>query len=169
MIQPFEGKTPVIGEQVFVADNATVIGDVRLSEHVSIWHGSVLRGDVGTISIGPRTNIQDLTVIHVTGGTFDTTIGADVTVGHRVMLHGCTVGDLVLIGMGAILLDGSVVESETVVGAGSLVTPGMRIPEGSVAMGSPARVVRKLTEAERENLRASAAGYVQLAARYRTP
>jgi carbonic anhydrase/acetyltransferase-like protein (isoleucine patch superfamily) len=169
VILPFEGKAPSVGDGVFVADTATVLGNVRLGDHASIWYGCVLRGDVGAISIGERTNIQDLTVVHVTGGKFDTHIGADVTVGHRVILHGCTVHDLVLVGMGAILLDGSVVEAETLIAAGALVTPGMRIPSGSLAMGAPARVVRTLSDAEREQLRASAAGYVDLARRHCSP
>jgi carbonic anhydrase/acetyltransferase-like protein (isoleucine patch superfamily) len=168
VIIPFEGKTPSLANDVFVADTATVLGDVRLGEQASVWHGCVLRGDVGAIEVGARTNIQDLTVIHVTGGKFDTTVGADVTVGHRCMLHGCAIGDLVLVGMGAILLDGSVIERECLIGAGALVTPGMRIAEGSLAIGSPARVMRQLTDEEREHLRSSAAAYVELAARHRT-
>ncbi len=163
MITTFQGIAPRLGRDVFVASSADVIGQVTLGDDVSIWYGCVLRGDVGTIAVGPRTNVQDLSVVHVTSGVANTTIGADVTVGHRAILHGCTVHDLALIGMGAIVLDGAVVESECLVGAGSLVSPGMRIPRGSLALGSPAKVVRQLREAELAMLRASAAHYVNLA------
>ncbi|MEZ0313236.1 MAG: gamma carbonic anhydrase family protein [Myxococcota bacterium] len=167
MITTYQGIAPDLGRDVFVAPSADVIGRVTLGDEASIWYGCVVRGDVGTITIGARTNIQDLSVVHVTTGTADTVIGADVTVGHRAILHGCTVHDLALIGMGAILLDGSVVETECLVGAGSLVSPGTRIPRGSLAIGSPARVIRPLRDAELAMLRNSAATYVSLANEHR--
>jgi carbonic anhydrase/acetyltransferase-like protein (isoleucine patch superfamily) len=163
MITTYQDVPPTLGRGVFVAESALVLGRVILGDEANVWYGCVLRGDVGTIRVGARTNIQDLSVVHVTSGTFDTTIGADVTVGHRAILHGCTVEDLVLVGMGAILLDGSVVEPECIIGAGALVSPGTRIPSGSLALGSPAKVVRRLKDAEREHLRSSAQHYVALA------
>ncbi len=166
MIAPYRGVHPQLGKNVFVAPSADVIGKVVLGDEASIWYGCVLRGDVGTITIGARTNIQDLSVVHITGGVTDTAVGADVTVGHRAILHGCTVHDLALIGMGAILLDGCVIESECIIGAGSLVSPGTRIPRGSLALGSPARVVRPLKESELAMLRSSAAHYVEVAAQH---
>ncbi len=167
MIATYKGIAPQLGRYAFVAPSADIIGRVTLGEESSIWYGCVLRGDVGTISIGPRTNIQDLSVIHVTSGVADTVIGADVTVGHRVILHGCTVHDLALIGMGSILLDGCVIESECLIGAGSLVSPGTRIPRGSLALGSPARVVRPLRDSELAMLRTSAEHYVNVAREHR--
>ena len=167
MITNYQGIAPQLGRDAFVAPSADVIGRVTLGDEASIWYGCVARGDVGTITIGARTNIQDLSVIHVTSGVADTVIGADVTVGHRVILHGCTVHDLSLIGMGAILLDGSVVESECLIGAGSLLSPGTRIPRGSLALGSPARVVRPLRDNELAMLRTSAAHYVNVAREHR--
>lgn len=166
MIRAFESAVPELGEGAFVAENATVIGNVKLGAHASVWYGCVVRGDVGSISIGARTNVQDLSVIHVTGGQHDTRIGDDVTIGHRVILHGCTVQDRVLIGMGAIVLDGAVIESDCLIGAGAVVTPGTVIPSGSMALGSPARVVRPLKQSEREFLLKSAAGYVELSGRH---
>lgn len=167
MIKPFEGVAPELSAEAFVAETATVIGKVRLGEQANVWYGCVLRGDVGSITVGARTNVQDLTVIHVTGGKFDTTIGDDVTIGHRAILHGCEVHDRVLIGMGAIVLDGAIIESDCLIGAGAVVTPGTRIPAGSMALGSPARVVRPLKEEERAFLLKSAGGYVELAAKHR--
>lgn len=162
----FEGTKPRLGSDVFVAPGARVIGDVELGDEASVWYNCVIRGDVCPIRIGPRTNIQDLTVIHVEDGEFDTTIGADVTVGHRAILHGCTVDDGSLIGMGATLLNGVHVESNCLVAADALLTPGTHVPEGSVAMGSPAEIVRDVTEAERKGFAESALHYVDLADRH---
>ncbi len=168
MIATFAGCAPVFGQNVFVADGATVLGDVTLGDGVSIWYGSVLRGDVNRISVGARSNIQDVSVVHVTTAKFETRVGADVTVGHRVVLHGCVIGDGVLIGMGAVLLDGVEVGAGCIIGAGALLTPGTKIPAGSLAFGAPARVVRPTTAEERREILASAQRYVQLAARHRT-
>ncbi|MBS2020853.1 MAG: gamma carbonic anhydrase family protein [Deltaproteobacteria bacterium] len=168
MIHTFGGKSPVLGEGAWIAEGAQVIGDVVLGKRVNVWFNSVLRGDVMPIRIGDDTNIQDLTMVHVTGGQYACTIGARVTVGHRVILHGTTVGDLALIGMGAILLDGSEIGSESIIGAGSVVTPRTKIPPRVMAFGSPCRVVRDLKPAELEGLRESAAHYVELAGQYRS-
>ncbi len=166
-IREFGGVAPRIDPTVFLATGSVVVGDVVLGPGASLWFGAVVRGDVNSIRIGARTNIQDQAVVHVTGGTHPTVIGDDVTVGHRAVLHGCTVKDRCLIGIGAIVLDGAVVGEEAMVGAGALVTPGMVVPPRSVVMGAPARVRRTLDDAEVDGLRASAAHYVEYAARYR--
>jgi carbonic anhydrase/acetyltransferase-like protein (isoleucine patch superfamily) len=144
-----------------------VVGDVELGEGSSIWFQSVVRGDVNRIRIGARTNIQDHSTVHVTGGTHPTVVGDDVTVGHRVVLHGCTVKDRCLVGIGAIVLDGAVVEEEAMVGAGALVPPGMVVPSGTLVLGAPAKVKRTLSDEERAFFRTSATRYAGYAARYR--
>lgn len=166
MIAKFEDKFPVIHASAFVAKSAEVIGDVEIGEDSSIWFGSVVRGDVNYIRIGSRTNIQDLSVIHVSGGTHPTVLGDEITVGHRVLLHGCTVDDRCLIGMGAILMDGVHVGEECLVGAGSLLTPGTIVPSRSLVIGSPARVKRELTQDEVEFLDRSWRNYTELKLRY---
>jgi carbonic anhydrase/acetyltransferase-like protein (isoleucine patch superfamily) len=140
------GIRPVLGNDVFLADSATVIGDVVLGDQASVWYSVVIRGDVFPIRIGARTNIQDGTVIHITNGKSATTIGDDVTVGHMALLHGCTVKDRTLIGMGAVVLDDAVVGEESIVAAGALVPPRMVVPPRSLVMGRPAKVARALTE-----------------------
>jgi len=167
VIKAHKGIAPVVSASAFVADNALVLGQVELGANASIWYGCVLRADVGKIRIGENTNIQDLSVIHIESGTFDTTIGNNVTVGHRAMLHGCTVDDYALIGIGAIVLNGAEVGAEALIGAGSLVTPGTKIPPGVLALGSPCRVKRPLTDAEKAHLHESAHHYVQLAREHR--
>ena len=162
----YRGVEPTLGEDVFIAEGARVIGDVTLGDEANVWYNCVLRGDVCPIEIGPRTNIQDLTMIHVTEGEHDTQIGADVTVGHRAILHGCHVEDQVLVGMGAILLDGVHVEPNCLIGAGALLTPGTRVPEGSVALGSPAEIVRDVTDEERREFAESAHHYTDLAGKH---
>jgi len=166
MISKFEDKFPVVHPTAFVAENATVIGDVEIGEESSIWFGSVVRGDVNYIRIGERTNIQDNCVIHVSGGTHPTVLGNEITVGHRVLLHGCTVDDRCLIGMGAILMDGVHVGEECLVGAGSLLTPGTIVPPRSLVIGSPARVKRELTSDEIAFLDRSWRNYTELKLRY---
>ena len=166
MISKFEDKFPVIHPTAFVAENSTVIGDVEIGEDSSIWFGSVVRGDVNYIRIGERTNIQDNCVIHVSGGTHPTVLGSEITVGHRVLLHGCTVDDRCLIGMGAILMDGVHVGEECLVGAGSLLTPGTIVPPRSLVIGSPARVKRELTSDEIAFLDRSWRNYTELKLRY---
>ena len=146
----------------YVAPNATVVGDVTLNQDVSIWYGAVLRGDSGAITVGRGTNIQELCVLHE-----KTTIGAQCTIGHGAIVHGCTIGDRCLIGMGAILLDGAVLGDDCIVGAGALVTGKMDAPDGSMILGSPAKEIRPLTEAEIEGNRQSTRDYLHLAELYR--
>ncbi|MBZ4417418.1 gamma carbonic anhydrase family protein [Myxococcus sp. RHSTA-1-4] len=166
-LRPFRGVSPHVHPSCFVEDSAQVVGDVELGEDSSVWFNAVLRGDVNPIRIGRRTNIQDLTVVHVTSKTHPTHVGDDVTVGHRVILHGCTVGNRVLVGMGAVLMDGVEVGDECIIGAGALLTPGTKVPPGSLVVGSPGKVKRPITEEERAFLRKSAEGYVHLAAEHR--
>ena len=171
-LRPYTGIRPVIGERVYVDEAAVVIGKVTLADDVSLWPYVVARGDVNSISVGARSNIQDLSMLQVTHdgpyspGGFPLVIGADVTVGHKCLLHACTIGDRCLIGMGAIVMDGAVVEDEVLLGAGSLVSPGKRLESGHLYKGSPAQKVRPLTAEEREMLRYSAAHYVRLKDRY---
>ena len=166
MIRSFGGKHPRLAEGVFVDDSAQVIGDVELGGDASVWFGAVLRGDVHYIRIGARTNIQDLTVIHVSEKTHPTVLDEDVTVGHRAILHGCHVMRGCLIGMGAVVMDGVKVGPESLVAAGALVGPGVEIPPRSLARGVPARVVRSLTNAELEHLVYSSQHYVDLKKAY---
>lgn len=156
---------PRLAPSVFVAPNAAVIGDVVIGPSSSIWFSTTLRGDVFPIRIGARTNLQDGVVVHVTGGKASTTVGDDVTVGHQAILHGCTVGSACLVGMGSTVLDLAVIEDECFVAAGSLVTPGTRVPSRSLVMGRPAKVVRRLGETDLADIRESAALYVGYAAR----
>lgn len=162
-IRSFKGIRPQVPASCFIDESAQLIGDIILGEQSSVWCNSVLRADVNPIRIGERTNIQDLTMVHVFHETYTTHIGDDVTVGHHVMLHGCTIGNRVLIGMGAVLMDGVVIEDDCIVAAGALVTPGTRIPSGSLAVGSPAKIKRPLTPEERGFLVQSAANYVRYA------
>lgn len=167
LLKAYAGRAPRIDATAWIADDATVVGDVTLGPGASLWFGVVVRGDVHHVRIGARTNVQDLSVVHVTGGTHPTVIGEEVTVGHRVVLHGCTVHDRCLIGIGAVVLDGAEIGPEAMVGAGSLVPPGMRVPPRTLVMGTPARVKRPLTDEEVAHLRESADHYVGYADRYR--
>lgn len=167
IVEPYGGKAPRLHPTVWVAPDGVVVGDVEIGEGSSVWFGTVVRGDVNRIRIGARTNLQDLTVVHVTSGTHPTVIGDEVTVGHRVVLHGCTVERRALVGIGAIVLDGAVVGEEAMVGAGALVPPGMAVPPRTLVLGSPARVKRALTAEELEGLARSAERYAGYAARYR--
>ncbi len=163
IIGAYHEHEPIIEPGCFIAHNSTVIGEVHLGIDVNIWYGAVLRGDVGSIRVGARTNIQDLSLVHVTDSQFDTFIGDDVTVGHAAILHGCRIEDRVLVGMGSTILDGAVIEPYCIVGANALIPPGKRIPSGSLVVGSPAKVVRILTDAEREAMTLSTAHYVEIA------
>ena len=163
MVMHFATHSPTLGRAAFVAATASVIGQVDMGDESSVWYGCVVRGDVGRISLGARTNIQDLSVIHVTHGTHDTHIAHDVSVGHRVILHGCTVQHHVLVGMGAILMDGVNVGPYSLIGAGALLTPGTQVPERSLVIGSPGRVVRPIRDSEIEIIDRTAALYVKLA------
>ncbi len=166
-ILPFRGEKPILKKDAWVAPGATLIGDVTMGEESAVWFGCVVRGDVHRIEIGARSNIQDLSMIHVThyknpdkSDGNPTIIGDDVTVGHRVMLHGCTLEDACLIGMSATILDGAVIGRESIVGAGSLVTKNKVFPPRSLIMGSPAKIIRELTDGEVAELYASARRYV---------
>jgi carbonic anhydrase/acetyltransferase-like protein (isoleucine patch superfamily) len=150
-----------------VEDSAQVVGDVELGEDSSVWFNAVLRGDVNPIRIGRRTNLQDLSLVHVTTQKHATHVGDDCTVGHHVILHGCLVGNRVLVGMGATLMDGVEVGDECIIGAGALLTPGTKVPPSCLVVGSPGKVKRPITEEERAFLRKSAEGYVHLAAEHR--
>ncbi len=162
-IYSHKGVTPRIGKNVYVAPNATIIGDVEIGDDSSVWFGVVIRGDEFPIRIGARTNIQDNAVVHVTGGKAATTIGDDVTVGHLALVHGCTIGDRCLVGMGSIVLDGAVVGDECLVAAGALVPPRMKVPPRSFVIGRPARVLRSLNDDELAQIREAGELYVQYA------
>lgn len=166
-ILPYDGKAPRLAASAFLAEGTVVVGDVELGEGSSLWFGTVVRGDVNHVRIGARTNVQDHCVVHVTSRTSPTLIGDDVTVGHRAVLHGCTIRDRTLVGIGAIVLDGAVVGPDAMIGAGALVPPGMVVPPGTLVLGAPARVRRELTADERAHLLDSAARYAGYAARYR--
>jgi len=167
LIKTLEGLTPKIHSSCFVADSADIIGNVEIGEHSSVWFQTVLRGDILPIKIGSRTNIQDQSVLHTTPGGVATIVGNDVTIGHRVILHGAEIKDRVLIGMGSTLLDFVVVGEDSLIGAGSLVTKGTIIPPRSLVMGSPAKIIRSLKPEEIEMILKSAEGYVKNSARYR--
>ncbi|MCD9029510.1 gamma carbonic anhydrase family protein [Luteimonas sp. BDR2-5] len=172
-LRPYRDTAPQLGERVYVDPAATVIGDVALADDVSVWPATVIRGDVNHVRIGARTSVQDGTVIHVSHdgphaklGGFATVIGSDVTIGHKAILHACTIEDAVLVGMGAIVLDGAVVKRHAMVAAGALVAPGKVVGEGELWVGNPARCVRRLSEAQIEGLYYSAGHYVRLKDEY---
>jgi gamma-carbonic anhydrase len=160
MLRPFKETVPRVDASAFVDQSAQVIGDVQVGAESSVWMNVVIRGDVNRVHIGRRTNIQDLTMVHVMRDTHPTTIGDEVTVGHSAVLHGCTVEDRVLIGMGAMLLNGSHIGADSIVAAGSLVTEGTSIPPRSLVMGRPAQVKRPLTDEEVAEIRWYADNYV---------
>lgn len=166
MIHAIEGRTPVVAADAWVAPNAVVVGDVRLGARASVWFGAVLRGDVERLTIGAGTNIQDNAVLHADPGK-PLVLGERVTVGHLVMLHGCLVGDEALIGIGAVVLNGARIGARSLVGAGALVTEGKEFPEGSLILGSPAKLVRALTADELARLPESADRYAGRADLYR--
>ena len=172
MIRTFEGITPAIAASTFIDETAVVIGNVRIGEDSSVWPTTVIRGDVNTITIGNRTSIQDGSVLHVNHddehnpGGDPLRVGANVTVGHKVMLHGCTIEDRCLIGMSSTILDKAVVESDTIIGAGSLVSPGKVLESGYLYVGTPARQVRKLTDMELAYLDLAADYYVRLKSKH---
>ena len=172
-IRSFEGRQPVIHSSAWVDETALVIGEVRIGADSSVWPMSVVRGDINTIDIGRRTNIQDGSVLHVTHdseyapGGAALVVGDEVTVGHRVVLHACTVGDRCLIGMGAVLLDGAVIGTGTIIGAGSLVPPNKELEGGYLYVGSPVRRIRELRDGEKRFLAYSADHYAQLKSRHR--
>ncbi len=167
-VYEFQGIRPSLGRDVFVAPSAVVLGEVSLGDDSSIWFGAVLRGDHYPIRVGARTNIQDNAVVHITGGKASTTIGDDVTVGHLALVHGCTIGSRVLVGMGSVVLDNAVVEDECIIAAGALVPPGMRVPRRSLVMGRPARVTRSVTDGDLAWILEAGRIYVEGARAFRT-
>ena len=166
MIRTFQGITPTIPKSCFIEETGVVIGDVVMGEQCSVWFHAVIRGDVNYFRIGHRTNVQDLCMLHVTHDTAPLVIGDDVTIGHHVVLHGCTVKDRVLIGMGAIIMDGVVIGEDSVIGAGALITERTILPPKSLVLGSPARVTRPVTEEELAWIRESAQNYIRYAGQY---
>jgi len=165
-LRDFQGKKPRLGTDVFVAENATVIGDVEVGNDCSIWYGAVLRGDMHFIRIGSRTNIQDNCVLHITSGTHPTVVAEEVTIGHAAIVHGCTVKRGALIGMGSRVLDGAVIGESALVAAGAVVPEGMVVPPRTLVAGVPAKVKRPLTDAELERLEMSWRHYVELKDEY---
>ncbi|QNP48087.1 gamma carbonic anhydrase family protein [Diaphorobacter aerolatus] len=165
-VYELDGIRPNVPESAWIADSAQVLGNVSLGEDASVWFGAVIRGDTDRITIGAGSNIQDASVLHADHGT-PLVIGAHVTVGHQVMLHGCTIGDETLIGIGAVVLNGAKIGRNCLVGAGSLVTEGKEFPDGSMILGSPARVVKQLSPEQIEGLRKSAQHYVENARRFK--
>jgi carbonic anhydrase/acetyltransferase-like protein (isoleucine patch superfamily) len=163
----YKGMTPKIHSSVFLCEGVKIIGDVEIGENSSVWYNTVIRGDVHYVKIGMNTNIQDLSMLHVTNGKFPLNIGNNVTVGHSVSLHGTTIHDKCLLGIGCIVLDGSVVNSYSLVAAGSLVREGFVVPEGTLVAGVPARVVRELTDEERAKLEKGALNYMHYVEDYR--
>lgn len=167
-LRSFRGHTPELGDRVLIDPLALVLGNVILGDDVSVWPGAVLRGDMHSIRVGARTSVQDGSVLHVTHasdfnpGGWPLTIGAEVTIGHNATLHGCTLGDRILVGMGAVVMDGAVVEDEVVIAAGALVTPGKVLEEGYLYAGSPAKKMRALRDEERAFFGYSASNYVRL-------
>lgn len=166
-IYSLDGKEPQISPSAWIAETAVVVGNIALLEDVGVWFGAVLRGDNELISIGNRSNIQDNCVLHTDIG-FPLTVGEDCTIGHSAILHGCTIGDASLVGMGATVLNGAVIGSNCIIGANALVPEGKTIPDNSLVVGSPGKVVRELPEDMAEFLKASALHYVKNAARFRS-
>ena len=165
-VYALDGVEPQIAESAWVADSAQVMGEVHIGADASVWFGTVVRGDTSSITIGEGTNVQDASVLHADLG-MPLVIGRHVTVGHQVMLHGCTIGDESLIGIGAIVLNGAKIGKNCLVGAGALVTEGKEFPDGSMIIGSPARVVKQLTAEQMQGLRQSAQHYIDNARRFR--
>ena len=162
-----DGVAPSVPASAWIADSAQVMGDVKLGEDASVWFGVVVRGDTDVITIGAGTNIQDASVLHADRG-MPLTIGANVTVGHQVMLHGCTIGDESLIGIGAVVLNGAVIGKNCLVGAGALVTEGKEFPDGCMIIGSPAKAVRQLSPEQIQGFKLSAQHYIENARRFKT-
>lgn len=161
LIRAYKGTLPRIGERVFLAENVSIIGDVEIGDDSSVWYGTVVRGDVHYIKIGQRTNIQDNCVVHVTNGVWPTIVGNDVSIGHGVIVHGCTIDRGCLIGMGSVLLDGCTIGEEALVGAGAVVPEGMEVPPRSLVLGVPGKVRRELTESELDRVRKNSRYYLE--------
>jgi carbonic anhydrase/acetyltransferase-like protein (isoleucine patch superfamily) len=165
-IIPYKNLMPNVHPSVFLADGAKIIGNVEIGEHSGVWFNAVIRGDVNVIRIGSRTNIQDNAVLHVTTATAPLNIGSDITIGHSALLHGCTIEDCCLIGMGAIILDRAYIHKHSMIAAGAIVLEGFNVPEGMLVAGIPARIKRPLTEEEKQFIRQSAGNYVSYAQEY---
>lgn len=162
MIKELKGKKPDIKESCFIAENAAVVGDVKIDENTSIWYGVCIRGDMDRTIIGKNTNIQENSTLHNDFGT-PTIVGNNVTIGHNCVIHGCKINDNVLVGMGSIILNGAEIGENTIIGAGSLVTQNKKIPSGVLCLGSPAKVVRNLTEEEIKSIEESSKHYIEMA------
>lgn len=160
---PYLDYFPKLGKNVFLASGTKIIGNVEIGDDSSVWYNSVVRGDVHYIKIGSQTNIQDCSMLHVTNGKYPLNIGSKVTIGHSAKLHGCTLEDLCFIGIGAIILDGAVIQTKAMVAAGAVVKPNFVIPSGKLAAGVPAKIIRNLTEKEIQDFENSAARYVKYA------
>ena len=167
MIKKFRGKSPVIPESCYISESVDLIGDVTLGENVSLWFGTVVRGDMHFITIGNRSNIQDNSVVHVTTDISPTRIGSEVTVGHNAIIHGATIEDRCLIGMGAIIMDDAVVGKDSIIGAGAVIPPNMIIPPRSLVVGLPAKIVRQTTDEELEMIIERAQHYIDFSQKYK--
>ena len=167
MLLPYKDIMPTIGKDVWIADNATVIGDTAIGDESNVWFGVTIRGDVHEIRIGKRTNIQDHTLIHTTRNVSGSYIGDEVTIGHSAIIHACTIENQVLVGMGAIILDEALMEKNSMLAAGSVLPPKKRVPSGQLWGGTPAKYMRDLTQEELDFLPVSADNYVKLAQDYR--
>ena len=166
MIREFQSNQPQLGQNVYISENASVIGNVTLGDEVNIWFGSVIRGDMHYIKIGNRSNVQDNAVVHVTTAVSPTNIGSGVTVGHSAIIHGCTIEDDCMIGMGAIIMDDAVIGSGSLVGAGALVPPNMKVPPKSLVVGMPGKVIREIKNEEHKMILDRPQEYIELAAIY---
>lgn len=166
MIMDFEGVTPRINKNTYISESVDIIGKVNVEENVNIWFGTRLRGDMNNIIIGENTNIQENSVVHVDINS-PCIIGKNLTIGHGTIIHGCSISDNVLVGMGSIILNNAKIGKNTIIGAGSLVTQGKEFPEGVLILGNPAKVIRQLTEAEIESIQRSADNYVSLSKKYK--
>ena len=166
MIMDFEGVNPIINKNTYISESVDIIGKVNVEENVNIWFGTRLRGDMNNIIIGENTNIQENSVVHVDINS-PCIIGKNVTIGHGTIIHGCSISDNVLVGMGSIILNNAKIGKNTIIGAGSLVTQGKEFPEGVLILGNPAKVIRQLTEAEIESIQRSADNYVSLSKKYK--
>ncbi|MBI1911690.1 MAG: gamma carbonic anhydrase family protein [Deltaproteobacteria bacterium] len=167
MLLAYKGIWPKLHETVFAEESARIIGDVEIGENSTIWFNAVVRGDVHYIRIGSRTNVQDNCTLHVTKDTYPLIIGDDITIGHNVILHGCTIKDRCLIGMGAIVLDNAEIGEDCIIGAGALIKEGMKVPPGSLVVGLPGKVVREITPEEKARIKRSAQNYIEYAKNYR--
>jgi len=167
MIKKFRNKTPIIPNSCYISESVDIIGEVELGEEVNIWFGTVIRGDMNYIKIGSRTNIQDNSTVHVTTGIAPTIIGNGVTIGHNAIIHGCTIEDNCLIGMGSIIMDNALIGENSLIGAGAVVPPNMKIPPNSLVVGLPAKVVRQINKTEKSEIFERAQHYIDFANEYK--